>query len=76
MCAMWFLKSPGARMTSRICGWAITPVIVRFTAPVRLWGYVDGSSRGRGDSPARFFGEGVIALSPPYPTSYPYVAFR
>jgi hypothetical protein len=27
-------------------------------------------SRVRGDSPARFCGEGVIAISPPYPTTY------
>ena len=27
-------------------------------------------SRVRGDSPARFFGEGVIVISPPYPTTY------
>jgi hypothetical protein len=27
-------------------------------------------SRVRGDSPARSFGEGVISISPPYPTTH------
>jgi hypothetical protein len=57
-------------MTSRICGWAITPVIVRFTAPVRLWGNVDGPSRVRGDSQARFRGEEGIGISFPDPTPF------
>ncbi len=39
-------------------------------ATVHLLEYVNCLSRVRGDSLARFCGEGVIAISPPYPTSY------
>ena len=51
-------------------GWSITRVIGRFTAAVRLLGCVDCLSRVRGDPYARFCGEGVVAILPPYPTSY------
>jgi hypothetical protein len=37
---------------------------------VRLLGYVDCLSRVPGDWYARFCGEGVIAISSPYPTTY------
>jgi hypothetical protein len=47
-CTMSCRRSTGERMTSRICGWCITPVTVRFTVPVRLLGYFDGLSRVRG----------------------------
>src|SRR6266581_4309711 len=57
-------------MTSRISGWCITPATVRFIASVRLLGYVDCLSRVPGDWYARFCGEGVIAISSPYPTTY------
>src|SRR4030095_7796978 len=56
-------------MTSRISGWCITPATGRFTAAVRLLGYVDCLSRVPGDWYARFCGEGVIAISSPYPTT-------
>src|SRR2546428_2645922 len=55
-------------MTSRISGWCTTPATGRFTASVRLLGYVDCLSRVPGDWYARFCGEGVIAISSPYPT--------
>src|SRR5262244_3257460 len=58
------------RRISRISGWCITPATGRFTAAVRLLGYVDCLSRVPGDWYARFCGEGVIAISSPYPTSY------
>src|SRR5262245_58419691 len=61
-------------MTSRISGWCITPATGRFTAAVRLLGYVDCLSRVPSDWYARFCEEGVIAISPPYPTSYPLPA--
>src|SRR5438093_89158 len=57
-------------MTSRISGWCTTPATGRFTASVRLLGYVDCLSRVPGDWYARFCGEGVIAISSPYPTTY------
>src|SRR5215471_17697484 len=57
-------------MTSRISGWCTTPATGRFTASVRLLGYVDCLSRVPGDWYARFCGEGVIAILPPYPTGY------
>src|SRR2546422_11061327 len=57
-------------MTSRISGWCIRTATGRFTASVRLLGYVDCLSRVPGDWYARFCGEGVIAISSPYPTSY------
>src|SRR4029453_12107484 len=57
-------------MTSRISDWCITPAIGRFTAAVRLLRYVDCLSRVPGDWYARFCGEGVIAISSPYPTRY------
>src|SRR3989442_6754321 len=60
-------------MTSRISGWCTTPATGRFTASVRLLGYVDCLSRVPGDRYARFCGEGVIAISSPYPTSYRFV---
>src|SRR5438128_3853935 len=57
-------------MTSRISGWCTTPATGRFTASVRLLGYVDCLSRVPGDWYARFCGEGVIAISSPHPTNY------
>src|SRR5215813_1504261 len=57
-------------MPSRISGWCITPATGRFTAAVRLLGYVDCLSRVPGDWYARFCGEGVIVISSPYPTTY------
>jgi hypothetical protein len=36
-------------------------------------GYVDGLSRVPGDRCARFCGEGMIAISSPYPTNYPSI---
>src|SRR5262245_26565117 len=57
-------------MTLRISGWCIRTATGRFTAAVRLLGYVDCLSRVPGDWYARFCGEGVIAISSPYPTSY------
>src|SRR5262247_2678464 len=50
--------------------WCITPATGRFIASVRLLGYVDCLSRVPGDWYARFCGEGVIAISSPYPTHY------
>jgi RNA-directed DNA polymerase len=47
-------KKSGAQMTSRIYGWFITTAIAKFTAAVRLLGYVDGLSRVLGDGSARF----------------------
>jgi hypothetical protein len=41
---------------------------------MRLLGYVDCLSRVPGDWYARFCGEGVIVILPPYPTSYRYGA--
>src|SRR5262249_46597119 len=57
-------------MTLRISGWCIRTATDRFTAAVRLLGYVDCLSRVPGDWYARFCGEGVIAILPPYPTRY------
>src|SRR5262249_32155510 len=57
-------------MTSRISGWCTTTATGRFTVSVRLLGYVDCLSRVPGDWYARFCGEGVIAISSPYPTTY------
>ena len=53
-CTMWCPSNTGAQTTSRICGWCITPAIARFTAAVRLLGYVDCLSRVPGDGYARF----------------------
>src|SRR5438094_3562997 len=61
-------------MTSRISGWCTTPATGRFTASVRLLGYVDCLSRVPGDWYARFCGEGVIAISSPYPTTYTHLS--
>ena len=61
-CIMWFPRKAGAKMTARICGWFITTATVRFTAAVRLLGYVDGLSRVLGDGCARFCGEGVTVM--------------
>src|SRR5262245_46144401 len=69
-CTTWFPSNAAARTILRISGWYTTPATANFTAPVRLLGYVDGLSRVPGDRSARFCGEGVIAISPPYPTSY------
>ena len=57
------LEGPG------IHSWCIIIATVRFTAPVRLLGYVDCLSRVPGDRSAQFCGEGVIALSSPYPAN-------
>src|SRR2546422_7957898 len=57
-------------MTLRISGWCTRTATGRFTAAVRLLGYVDCLSRVPGDWYARFCGEGVIAISSPYPTTY------
>jgi hypothetical protein len=70
MCITCFPISTGARTISRICGWCITTATARFTAPVRLLEYVDGLSRVLCDWYTRFCGEEVIAISPPYPTTY------
>src|SRR5207302_11484564 len=69
-CTMWCASTTEVRTTSRISGWCIRTATVRFTASVRLLGYVDCLSRVPGDWYARFCGEGVIAISSPYPTSY------
>lgn len=61
-------RTMGARRASRIGDSCMPTAIVRFTAPVRLWGYVDGLSRIPGDRSARFCGEGMRAISSPYPT--------
>src|SRR5919201_3873667 len=49
--------------------------IARFIATMHPSEYVNCLSRVRGDSLARFCGEGVIAISPPYPTTYESVPF-
>jgi hypothetical protein len=69
MCIMWFPSNTEAQRTSPISGWCITCVTVRFTA-ARLLEYVDCLSRVLGDQYARFCGEGVVAISSPYPTTY------
>jgi hypothetical protein len=69
-CTTWFPRNTEARTTSRIYGWCITTATARFTAPAPLLGYVDGLSHVPGDRCARFCGEGMIAISSPYPTSW------
>ncbi len=54
MCTMWFARNMEARRTSPLDGWFITRATVRFTAAVRLLGYVDCLSRVQGDRCARF----------------------
>src|SRR6266446_4769391 len=63
-------------MTSRISGWSITTATGRFTASMRLLGYVDCLSRVPGDWYARFCGEGVIVILPPYPTRIIFPTIR
>jgi hypothetical protein len=51
---MWFPRKTGAKMTPPICGSFITIATAKFTAAVRLLGYVDCLSRVLGDGSARF----------------------
>jgi hypothetical protein len=62
-CWVWayFPSHMGAQTTSRICDWCMPTATARFTAPVRLLGYVDGLSCVRGNGSARFCGGGVMA---------------
>src|SRR5262249_9791578 len=60
----------GVRTTPPTFGSSMPPAIASFTAPAPLLGCVDGLSRVLGDGSARFYGEGMITRSSPYPTSY------
>jgi hypothetical protein len=67
-CPTSFPRNTEARTSSRIYGWCIITATARFTAQRTPLGYVDGLSRVPGDRGAQVCGEGLIAISPPYPT--------